>query len=95
MSIANNIFKQLGAGRFVAMTGAKNLCDTGNGLSVKFPRSNGVNYMKVTLNGKDLYDVEYGYIHGMKFTVKKEVSDLYNDMLQADFTETTGLYTSL
>lgn len=99
MSVAQEILNQLGGNKFIVMTGAKNLVDCGNGLAVKFPRvkteAGQVNYMKVKLNGMDLYDVEYGYIRGANYKVQTESNGLYNDMLVKDFENTTGLYTRL
>ena len=68
-SVAKIILQQLGGNKFVAMTGARNLLNVGNGLSFKIPGSggfakNGINYIKVTLNGLDTYDMEFGRIRG-------------------------------
>lgn len=95
MQVAKTIQKQLGGKRFSVMTGAKNYVGGKDYLSFKFPRSKGVNYLKITLNGMDLYDLEFGYIHGMKYAVKKSVTGVYAEDLQKIFTEVTGLYTSL
>jgi hypothetical protein len=95
MSVAKEILNQLGNNRFVAMTGAKNLCDCGEALSMKIARSNKINYVKITLNAMDTYDIEYGLIHGFNYTIKHESKGIYNDMLVEDFEQTTGLYTHL
>lgn len=101
MNVARTILEQLGGNRFAMMTGAKNFSCGGkdNYLGFRIPRSKGkngsVNYVKIALNGNDLYDVEYGRIHGMKYTVVAEDIDIYNDMLKDSFENYTGLYTSL
>ena len=98
--IAQEILKQLGSGKFVAMTRAKNLCsldEQEGGLSFKLPKFSGVkiNYVKIVLNGTDLYDVTFGRIHGMKYTVISTHKDIYFDQLQELFTKETGLNTHL
>jgi hypothetical protein len=99
--VAENILQQLGGNKFVAMTGAKNISkgkdSRGNEyLGFRLPRADkGINYVKITLNGKDLYDVEYGKIRGANYNVVSTSEDLYNDMLVNDFEQTTKLYTSL
>lgn len=101
MSVAKTILSQLGGGRFAAMTGAKNFSCGGkeNYLGMRIPRTKGekgsVNYVKIALNGLDLYDVEYGRIHGYKYTVVAEENNIYADMLVESFERNTGLYTSL
>jgi hypothetical protein len=98
----SELFKQLGGNKFVAMTGAKDWIrsDKDNWVSFRIPKAKeGINYVKITLNAKDLYDMEFGMIRKKKgiptYTKKHEVNDVYDDMLQPVFTEKTGLYTSL
>jgi len=99
---AEVLFKQLGGGRFVAMTGAKHFvkdCAAGC-LSFKIPKAkNKINYVKISLNPRDLYDMEFGKIERrageIKYKVIETVTEVYNDTLQAIFTEKTGLYTHL
>ena len=98
--IANTIFKQLGGGRFVAMTGAKNLIAHKDGLSFKIGyNSPGINYVKITLNGNDLYNMSFERRSVRKGELKVKVisslEDIYFDQLQEFFTDQTGLYTSL
>lgn len=97
-SVAQTILQQLGGNKFLAMTGAKTLVNHGNGLSFKLPSNfarEGINYVKIILNGRDLYDVEYGKIRGSKYTVMHESRGIYNDMLRTDFSRMTGLNVSL
>ena len=98
MSIANTILDQIGGARFILMTGAKNLVNHGNALSFKLPAKfakDGINYVKITLNGLDLYDVEYGKIKKFEYKLLSTSEGLYFDMLKEDFTAKTGLHTSL
>ena len=97
---AQTLFKQLGGNKFRAMTGAKNFLKGGNFLQFDIPKAkDGINRVKITLNSKDLYDMEFGMVRTMKgvpkYFPKGEQTDLYWDMLQESFTERTGLYTSL
>lgn len=111
--IAETILRQLGGNRFIAMTGAKNLVSLGNGLMFKFGSGakNRINRVRITLNGKDLYDVEFlkdkrtldpvlsEILGKKKYRTEPMVlsthNDIYFDMLQELFTRETGFYTSL
>lgn len=98
--VANTIYAQIGGGRFSMMTGAKNfmaLNEQLGGLSFKLPRMSGikVNYVKIVLNGSDLYDVTFGKIVKDKYTIISEHKDIYCDMLEDLFEKETGLYTHL
>jgi len=100
MQIAETILAQLGGNRFVAMTGAKGFCATGDGLSFKLPsatRADGkrVNHVRVTLNGSDLYDVSFYYLTTKALAVVSDSRDVYAEDLQETFTAGTGLYTRL
>jgi hypothetical protein len=95
---ADTIIAQLGGNKFRAMTGAKSFMFNAaeKSLSMRIGRnSKSVNYVKITLTAMDLYNVEYGRIHGMKYTVKSTDTELYNDMLCASFERNTGMATSL
>ena len=95
MQVAKTILEQLGgAGRLQVMTGAYNFVAYPNGVSFKF-KNRKVNYVKITLNGMDLYDVEF-----LKLTVNSqkkvaEFEDIYFDQLIDIFEETTGMYLRL
>jgi hypothetical protein len=98
--IAKIILNQLGGNKLIVMTGAKNLCaldEQCGGLSFKLPKFSGVkvNYVKIVLNGSDLYDVEFGRIYGNKYTVISKHSDIYCDMLVELFEKETGLFAKL
>ena len=95
--VARIIWEHLGGNKFRVMTGAKNLLNTGDGLAMKLGRnSSNSNYLKITLNSMDLYDMEFAKVSrmGEKKSVT-EYSDVYNDMLTDVFTKHTGMYTKL
>ena len=97
MSIAKIILEQLGGNKFRVMTGAKNLMGFENGLVMKLGRnSSNSNYLKITLNSMDTYDMEFAKLTrmGEKKSVT-EYNNIYNDMLTDQFTAHTGMYTSL
>lgn len=98
--IAATIYKKLGGNKFGVMTGAKNLIaynDNDGGMSFKLPKFAGVkvNYVKIMLNGSDLYNVTFSRIYANKLTVISEFKDIYNDELRNLFESETGLATSL
>ena len=98
MSIAKEIFLQIGGNRMVVMTGAKNFVGSKNSLSFKLPSKfakDEINYVKITLNSLDLYDIECGKLWGSKYKVIKTSENVYNTDLQKDFVELTGLKTRL
>ena len=95
--VAETILKQLGGNQFRMMTGAKNLGATEDSLSMRLGRnSSNSNYLKITLNSMDLYDMEFCKL--TKMGEKKSVTEynnVYNDMMTDQFTAHTGMYTSL
>jgi acetolactate synthase small subunit len=113
MAFYNEILRQLGGNRFLAMTGCKNLvfCDKENWLRMELQKNqSGAKWLKITLNGLDLYDVEFignkrttnkelaalgvKITENNPFTIKK-FTNIYNDMLVDIFEKQTGFYTSL
>ena len=97
---ANQTLSQLaqannGAGRLTAMIGAKNFMkdDDENFVSFKFMRGakNKANYIKITLNAMDTYDIEFGKIHGMNYKVISTHEGFYDDMLFELFTSQTEM----
>ena len=111
MNVANTIYHQLGGGRFTAMTGAKNFVALENGVRFRIGRNaSKANMVEIKLNGLDLYDIKYMRHTPYSFKITKngefketqektvvvaEFNDYYGDMLQANFTNVTGLYTTL
>jgi hypothetical protein len=91
-SVARIILQQLGGqGKLVVMTGANNFIAFSNGVSFKL-KSKKANYVKITLNGKDLYDVQFQKLFGMKSKVVAEYNDLYFDQLIPIVEKETGMY---
>ena len=98
--VADITLKQLGGNKFIAMTGAKNLLSRDAGQSLSFQlssrlTSNKSNYVKITLNSNDLYDVYFGKI--FKYDLK-DISTFTNvgcENLVQLFEQETGLYTKL
>jgi hypothetical protein len=101
LEIAKTIVSQLGGtGKLRAMTGAKDFVAIDNGIQFKIGKnSEGVNLVRVVLNGSDLYDMEFGRVRKQKgiptYKPLKTEDDLYNDMLVASFERNTGMYLTL
>lgn len=108
--IASTILQQLGGGRFLVMTGTKDLIAIDNGLKMTLARNvSKANRLEITLNGADLYDIKFYHFTPWRFstrggqfreypektTVVKEYKNCYFDQLQELFTNVTGLYTRL
>ena len=92
--IAKEILRQIGGNSALVMIGAYGFQDHGNGVSLRIKGSRKVKYIKIMLNSKDLYDVEYGKIKVKQgeYEVVNTSNGLYNDMLVADIENATGLY---
>lgn len=97
-AVAIEILKQLGGHRFIAMTGARNfLCDD-RSMGFKVPGTmtkNRINFVKISLNAMDTYDMEFKSLWGDKLTTVSTFEGAYNDMLVNIFESRTGLRTSL
>ena len=97
MSVAKEILNQLGGNKFRVMTGAKNFMGFSEGLVMKIGRnSSNSNYLKITLNSMDLYDMEFANVSrmGEKKSVT-EYNNVYNDSMVEVFEKHTGMYTKL
>jgi hypothetical protein len=95
--IADTILKQLGGGRFIAMTGAKNLAYRSSppGLSMSIGRGakDAIKYLRVDYDrGSDTYTMIFSNKSG---STVKSVNHVYADSLQRVFTSTTGFDTHL
>jgi hypothetical protein len=95
--IATTTLKQLGgSGRLKAMIGAKHFgCGNKGELSFRFGLNNKMNYLKITLNSMDTYDLEFGQIKKLEYKVVKKIDGIYCDGLKEVIERTTGLYLSL
>ena len=96
-AIANEIYRTLGGNRFRVMTGAKMMVSTENGIRMRIGRNKtNANFMEVSLNGLDLYDVTFAKLTKMgEMKSVKEYDNVYNDMLVSIFESHTGMYTTL
>ena len=95
MSVAREILNQLGGNKFRVMTGAKNFMGFSEGLVMKIGRnSSNSNYLKITLNSMDLYDMEFAKVSrmGEKKSIT-EYNNVYNDSMVEVFEKHTGMYT--
>ena len=91
-SVAQTILNQLGGmKRLVVMTGAYNFVASTNAVSFRI-KNRKVNYIKITLNGKDLYDVKFSRIFNYQEKVVAELNDIYFDQLIPIFEQNTGMY---
>ena len=97
MSVANEIYRQLGGNKFAVMTGAKNFIDIENGIRMKIGRNKtNHNWMEVTVNSLDLYDVAFAKLTKLgERKSLKEYNNVYNDSLVELFETHTGMYTKL
>ena len=97
MSVAKTILSQLGGNKFAVMTGAKNFVDCGDALSMRIGRNKtSSNYLKVTLNSMDLYDMKFSRVSpkGGERSIT-EYNNIFNDQLVEVFEKHTGCYTKL
>jgi hypothetical protein len=98
-NVANTILNQLGANRFISMTGAKMFVGGSDMLMFSLPArstKNGINKVRITLLPNDTYKIEFMKIRGTSpIKMVSETSGVYADTLRQIFTNETGLYTNL
>lgn len=90
---------QLGGwSRVKSFLGAKHLSygDGGRSLSFKFPnrKRSKPNFVKITVNPRDYYDIEFGRIQKYDYKVLESFTDVPGENLVDVFQRTTGLYLS-
>ena len=97
LKVAETILEQLGGNHFRMMTGAKKLAGDENSLSMRIGRnSSNSNYLKITLNSMDLYDMKFAKLTRMgELKSVKEYDNVYNDSIVEVFEKHTGMYTKL
>lgn len=95
--IAQTIINQLGGFRRLnIMVGIKDLFAIENGVSFKIKFAGAAaNYVKIQLNGNDLYDIEIGKIRGDKYTVKATEQNAYASDMKALIENTCKVRLSL
>ena len=59
---------------------------------IKNPKAN---YIRITLNSRNLYNIEIGRIRGLTYKTIFTHQGLYNDMLVPTIEKYTGMYLSL
>lgn len=98
---AKIILSQLGgSNKLAAMIGANNFISHSTtklgGLSFRIKCQGAkANYVKIILNGNDLYDVEMGKIRGLNYKVTYSQEDIFAEDLKEIIERETGLYLSL
>lgn len=98
MNFAETILQQLGGNKFIAMTGAKSFVKDSKNNKLFFkigtnPKK--VTHVTITLNGKDLYDIEFLKIRGVDINKVAEFKDIDAENLRDVFEKNTGLHVSL
>jgi hypothetical protein len=91
--IASTILMQLGGtGRLKAFVGANNfIYDREGSVSFKF-KGKKANYVRITLNAMDYYDVVFKKISGMNVKTVSELNDVDFEQLIPFFERETGMY---
>ena len=77
---ANTLLQQLGGGKFIAMTGAKNLMVDQKEKSLHMrigKNSKGINHVKITLMPDDTYKMDFGRIRKLDYKVVRSVTGVY------------------
>lgn len=105
MQVAQEILRQLGGGRFIAMTGASQLAGGDKMLQFRIPQTKKgrINKIRIVLEPDDTYTVnayrveQPGKRNAWQFACHEVAvrSDVYCDSLQEVFTDLTGLDTHL
>ena len=86
--IATTILNQLGANKFISMTGAKEFSALKEGLRFRLPArlaNRGINIVLIELNGKDLYNLRFYKHKGAELVLIQSEEDVYADTLTAVF----------
>ena len=97
-NIADTIAQQLGGtGRLAIMIGAKYFVALENGLRFRIGRGakHGINLITITLTTADVYDVDFGTVRGVNYTVKDKAVGVYAEQLREVIEFGTGLYLTL
>ena len=96
--LVNHILKLLspqGLAGLRAMTGAHTFTSFEAGVSFRFKGNPKVNYVKVTLNGKDTFDLATGRVRAGKYTEGDTATDVHDEQLGETFRRITGLETRM
>jgi hypothetical protein len=90
LSIAKEILNQIG-NKALFMMGACNFIGDANGVIFKIKGSKKFNYIKITLNSMDLYDISFIKLSIANRTTK-DINSIYSDQLNDIISKETGLY---
>lgn len=90
--IASIILTQLGGSRIKSFLGTKHFVAIENGLAFRFKGTNHSNYIEITLNGLDLYDIKFKKIWGNQVKTIQIFENIYCDQLIDIFESTTNLF---
>lgn len=94
--IALVILSQLGGlGRLNAMLGIKQVTIVDNGVSIKYKISSPVNFIKIQLNGIDLYNIEMGKIWGLNYKIVKNIDNVFVEDIKTIIEDTCKVRLSL
>jgi hypothetical protein len=96
--VAGTILDQLGARRFMIMTGAREVVATSVGLQFRLPATltfRGINMVRIELEAGDTYTVIVGRWSRLDFKELDRSTLVFAEQLQAAFTRLTGLDTHL
>ncbi|MCE1119126.1 hypothetical protein [Pseudomonas sp. NMI795_08] len=96
--IAGTILDQLGARRFMIMTGARDVVVTATGLQFRLPAKltlRNSNMVRIELGECDTYTVIAGRWASFEFKERGRVEAVQAEQLQGAFTRLTGLDTHL
>ncbi len=91
----NEIVKQLGNKALFMMGVKKNIMLIDNGISFKIRGSRKGNYLTITLNAMDTYDISLHRVSIKGIKEVKRVDGVYNDQMRSIIEKITGLYLSL
>lgn len=84
-----------GVNRLQAMVGIKYPTYGKNFIQFKFSGSQKANTLKMILNDRDLYDMEFYKIRGTNFKKVKEFNNVYASDVKNVFSDYTGLYLNI
>lgn len=100
MTVPRTILEQLGGGKFITMTGAKHFTGSDRALSFRLPGArgfckDGINFVKISLNAEDTYDVLFLRLRGVQVKTIAERKSIYVEQLHDVIQTTTGLVTRM
>ena len=95
--IAETILTQIGGRRALVMIGGKAHYGSNGELNIRFRAKArfGINHILISLNGNDLYDVQFLQVRGATVKAKAKLSDIGCETLKSEIEATTELYLSL